>query len=73
MHPAVLFGTEDMEGGILPGKEAPVFECDFGKIGIQICFDMEFDYGWKEMAKKGVEIVFWPPNLLKLPILQIEQ
>ncbi|MCM8803181.1 MAG: carbon-nitrogen hydrolase family protein [Candidatus Omnitrophica bacterium] len=60
LYPAVVFGTNDMEGGIHPGKEVTVFECDFGKIGIQICFDMEFDYGWKEMAKKGVEIVFWP-------------
>ncbi|HOK57201.1 MAG TPA: carbon-nitrogen hydrolase family protein [bacterium] len=60
LHPAIIFGSEDMEGGITPGKEVPVFECDFGKVGIQICFDMEFDYGWKEMAKKGVELVLWP-------------
>ena len=35
-----------------PGKEAPVFACDFGKLGIQICFDIEYDYGWKELAER---------------------
>jgi hypothetical protein len=49
-----------MEGGITPGTEAPVFDCDFGKLGIQICFDIYFDYGWKELAGKGADLVVWP-------------
>ena len=43
-----------------PGKEEPVFQCDFGKLGIQICYDMDFDYGWGELARKGAELVAWP-------------
>ena len=60
LHLAVHTGSDSMESGMTPGKEAPVFSCDFGKLGIQICFDMEFDYGWKELARQGAELVVWP-------------
>jgi predicted amidohydrolase len=60
LHLAVPVGSDSMEGGVTPGKEVPVFQCDFGKLGIQICFDMEYDYGWKELARKGADLVVWP-------------
>jgi predicted amidohydrolase len=60
LYPAVSDTTGSMEGGITPGKEAPVFDCDFGKLGIQICFDIYFNYGWRELARKGAELVVWP-------------
>lgn len=49
-----------LEGGLTPGSEFPVFECDFGRIGIQVCYDMFFDDGWDELARKGAEVVAWP-------------
>jgi predicted amidohydrolase len=49
-----------LEGGLVPGKEFPVFQCDFGKLGIQVCFDIEYDDGWAALARKGAEIVAWP-------------
>jgi predicted amidohydrolase len=49
-----------MEGGSTPGTRLPVFDCDFGKLGIQICYDMEFDYGWTELARQGAELIAWP-------------
>ena len=60
LHPAVSDRTGSMEGGTTPGKETPVFECDFGKLGMQICFDIYFDYGWRELARKGADLVVWP-------------
>ena len=60
LHPAVSAATGSMEGGITPGKEAPVFDCDFGRLGMQICFDIYFDYGWSELARKGADLVVWP-------------
>ena len=49
-----------MEGGSSPGREYPVFDCDFGKLGVQICYDVEFDKGWQDLAAKGAELIAWP-------------
>ncbi|MEA2062798.1 MAG: carbon-nitrogen hydrolase family protein [Gemmatimonadota bacterium] len=34
---------ETTEYGILCGSDAPVFECDFGRVAFAICFDLNFD------------------------------
>ncbi len=60
VHLVVDSHTGSMEHGASPGKEEPVFACDFGKLGIQICYDMDFSYGWNELASRGAEIVAWP-------------
>jgi predicted amidohydrolase len=60
VHLVVSSDGKTMEGGSSPGKELPVFDCDFGKLAIQICYDMEFDRGWQELARKGAELVAWP-------------
>jgi predicted amidohydrolase len=52
--------TGAMEHGATPGQDEPVFTCDFGKVGMQICYDMNFDYGWAELARRGAELVAWP-------------
>ena len=59
-HPVSYPGTDDLEGGITPGAEFKVFDCDFGRLGIQICWDMSYRDGWAELARKGAEIVAWP-------------
>ncbi len=56
-HPVADRDGKTLEGGITPGNVFPVFECDFGKLGIQICWDMSYEDGWLELAKKGAEIV----------------
>ncbi len=48
------------EVGATPGRDVPVFDCDFGKLGMQICYDMEFDHGWRELARQGAELIAWP-------------
>jgi predicted amidohydrolase len=48
-----------LEGGVTPGKEFPVFECDFGRVSIQICYDISFDTGWEVLGRKGAELVIW--------------
>ena len=60
VHLVVDTDSSSMERGCTPGKEEPVFNCDFGKLGIQICYDMDFDYGWTELERKGAELVVWP-------------
>jgi len=60
MHLVVAPDGETMESGSTLGTDAPVFQCDFGRIGMQICYDMEFDPGWDELARQGCELVAWP-------------
>ena len=46
---------------LTPGpRDVPVFQTDFGIIGVQICFDIEWPEGWRQLGRKGAEIVFWP-------------
>lgn len=60
IHLVVSLDHGNMEGGATPGDTLPVFECDFGKLGVQICYDMEFDEGWRELAHKNAELIAWP-------------
>ena len=56
MHPTI----GEMERGISPGTlEPPVFHTDFGAVGAQICYDIEWDDGWQWLRKAGAEIVLW--------------
>ena len=43
---------------VLPGKKIHVFETDFAKIGIVICWDIAFPELFRRMKKAGAEIVF---------------
>lgn len=48
------------ENGVTPGNEVPVFKTDFGKVGIQICWDMSFEDGWAALGAAGAELVAVP-------------
>jgi beta-ureidopropionase len=50
----------ELAKGIHPGdKDPPVFETDFGRIGVQICFDVNWWDSWKRLKEKGAKIVFF--------------
>jgi predicted amidohydrolase len=59
VHPVAGYDNDVLEGGCLPGKSFPVFACDFGKVGIQICWDMAYDDGWEALARQDAELVIW--------------
>ncbi len=50
----------EKEMGITPGNQYPVFETDFGKIGILICMDQEFSEPARILRLKGAEVLFIP-------------
>ena len=51
----------EITAGITPGPiDPPVFQLDCAKIGIQICFDVNWPENWRKLADQGAEIVFWP-------------
>ncbi len=57
IHPTV----SELEHGITPGPlDPPVFRTDFGVVGFQICFDINWHEAWSKLRKAGAEIVFWP-------------
>ncbi len=61
VHPVTSsFDYTVFESGITPGSRAPVFDLDFGRIGIQICFDIQFPETWAELARQGARLVIWP-------------
>jgi predicted amidohydrolase len=51
---------EEWRKGVRPGHEYPVFETDFGKVAIQICYDWFFPEAAEIFALKGAEIIFAP-------------
>jgi len=48
------------EGGVRPGEGYPVFNCDFGRIGILICWDMAYEQSWDALSRAGAELVVLP-------------
>ncbi len=50
----------ELELGILPGSDVPVFQTDFGKVGIAICFDLNFMDIAERLRLQGVQLIFWP-------------
>ena len=56
----VCLPREEIEGGITPGKTFPVFDTDFGRIGMMICWDVAFPEPARALAQQGAEIIFMP-------------
>ena len=45
---------------VCSGTEIPVFDTDFGRIGVAICFDIGWPGVWQTLSDKGAELVVWP-------------
>lgn len=64
IHPVkteILHSAPTDDVGIRPGSlDQPVVETDFGKVGMQICYDANWIDGWENCKQKGAEIVLFP-------------
>lgn len=57
IHPTV----DEIDSGVVPGDpDPPVFDLDFGRVGIQICFDVNWPDAWQRLKEKNVELIVWP-------------
>ena len=49
--------TTELEKGVIPGTEAPVFETDLGRVGMLICFDLNFAEVHDALARGKPDVV----------------
>ena len=47
----------EMEKGVVPGTEVPCFETDFGRVGMLICFDLNFPEVRDSLARGRPDVV----------------
>ena len=50
----------EVEGGLAPGSEYPVFQTRFGKVGLMVCYDGFFPEVARELTNRGAEVIAWP-------------
>jgi hypothetical protein len=51
---------DEMEQGIRAGSETTVFQCDFGRVGCAICFDLNFDELREKYEILKPDIILFP-------------
>ena len=56
----VYLPSGEVEGGLTPGNSYPVFETDFGTVGMMICYDVFFPDPARALVNRGAEIVLMP-------------
>jgi len=56
----VYLPREEVEAGLTPGNDYPVFRTDFGKIGLMICWDVEYADPARVLALQGAEMILMP-------------
>jgi predicted amidohydrolase len=56
----VTLPRSEIEAGVTPGREYPVFDTRFGKVGMMICYDGFFPEVARALTIKGAEVIAWP-------------
>lgn len=56
----VYIPREELEGGITPGSDYPVFRTDFGTVGLMICWDVQYADPARALALRGAEMILMP-------------
>jgi predicted amidohydrolase len=56
----VYLPREEIERGLTPGHDYPVFHTDFGTVGLMICYDVFFADPARGLATKGAEMILMP-------------
>ncbi len=56
----VCLPRSEIDDGVAPGHDYPVFETRFGRVGMMICYDGFFPEVARELANRGAEVIAWP-------------
>lgn len=54
-HPVIV----EFDEGVLSGKDAPIIECDFGRVACAICFDIVFDQLRLKYVKQKPDLIVY--------------
>ena len=50
----------EVEKGVAPGADYPVFDTKFGKVGLMICYDGFYPEVARALTANGAEVIAWP-------------
>src|SRR5262249_39111928 len=56
----VTLPTGEVDLGVAPGSNYPVFDTRFGKLGMMVCYDGFFPEVARELTNRGAEVIAWP-------------
>ena len=56
----VTLPRTEIEAGITPGSDYPVFDTALGRIGIMICYDGFFPEPARQLSRRGAELIAFP-------------
>ncbi len=56
----VAITRNEIENGIAPGQDYPVFDTRFGRIGMMVCYDGFFPEVARSLTIRGAEVIAWP-------------
>jgi predicted amidohydrolase len=56
----VTLPDSEVEQGVAPGRDYPVFQTRFGKLGMMVCYDGFFPEVARELTLRGAEVIAWP-------------
>lgn len=56
----VCLPHSEIEAGVSPGSDYPVFDTKLGKIGMMVCYDGFYPEVARELSNRGAEIIAWP-------------
>lgn len=56
----VYLPREEVERGLTPGGSYPVFQTDFGRVGLMICYDVFFPDPARALAAQGADVILMP-------------
>lgn len=56
----VCLPRNEIESGVQPGEDYPVFDTRFGKVGMMVCYDGFFPEVARRLAIRGAEVIAWP-------------
>jgi predicted amidohydrolase len=56
----IYLPREEFEGGLTPGSDFTAFDTDFGRIGMMICWDVQYADPARGLALRGAEMILMP-------------